>query len=69
MMGLAMLTAAPVGAVGQLAGLEVVVPTLGWTTLAIILAIVFLRPQVRMIDGGIARPVPAPAAAPFLPAE
>ncbi|MEX1102633.1 MAG: hypothetical protein WED87_00175, partial [Dehalococcoidia bacterium] len=68
MMGLAMLTAAPVGAVGQVAGLEVVVPTLGWTTLALILAIVLLRPQVRRVDGGGERPAPA-LTAPLLTAE
>jgi MFS family permease len=59
MMGLSMLMAAPVGAVGQLAGLEVVVPTLGWVTLAAITAIVVLRPQVRAVDGSHADLAPA----------
>ncbi len=68
MMGLAMLAAAPVGAVGQVAGLEVVVPTLGWTTLALIATIVVFRPQVRRVDGTEARPVPA-SLAPVAAAE
>lgn len=62
MMGSAMLMAAPVGAVGQLTGLEVVVPTLGWTTLALITLIVVRRPQVRRIDGSSERPVATPTA-------
>ncbi len=51
MMGLAMLNAAPIGAVGQVVGLEAVVPTLGWITLAAVLAIVVFWPQIRRIDG------------------
>jgi predicted MFS family arabinose efflux permease len=65
MMGLSMLTAAPVGAVGQLAGLEVVVPTLGWVTLTLIVAIVALRPQVRRANGGLVEPGFGPPAAPL----
>ncbi len=68
MMGLAMLTAAPVGAIGQVVGLEVVVPTLGWITLTMILAIVFVRPQVRRIDGRSERPAPV-AAVPLAAAD
>jgi MFS family permease len=64
MMGLSMLMAAPVGAVGQVAGLEVVVPVLGWTTLALISLIVVSTPQVRRIDGGADHPPPATAALP-----
>lgn len=61
MMGMAMLTAAPVGAVGQVVGLELVVPTLGWITLVLVLAIAILRPQVRRIDRPEVRPPPLPA--------
>ncbi|HEX6032465.1 MAG TPA: MFS transporter [Tepidiformaceae bacterium] len=61
MMGLSMLTAAPVGSVGQVIGLEAVVPTLGWITLALVLTIIALRPQLRRIDGATVRaPEPAP---------
>ena len=51
MMGLSMLTAAPVGGMGQLVGLEAIVPTLGWITLALCTAVVLTRPQLRRVDG------------------
>lgn len=63
MMGLAMLNAAPVGAVGQLIGLEAVVPTLGWVTLGLVLAIAAFWPQLRRIDGSSERPPPLAARA------
>ena len=67
MMGLSMLMAAPIGAVGQVTGLEVLVPTLGWITLALITAITLARPQLRRVDGSterppLTRPVPLAAA-------
>jgi MFS family permease len=67
MIGLSWLMAAPVGAVGQVAGLEVVVPTLGWITLALIATIVLTRPQLRRIDGSTERP--AIPASPLVPAR
>ncbi len=46
-MGMAMLNAGPVSAVGQALGLEVVVPALGWALLGIALLITFGLPELR----------------------
>ena len=56
MMGLSMLTAAPVGGMGQLVGLEAIVPTLGWITLALCTAVVLTRPQLGASMGRTTRP-------------
>ena len=59
-MGLAMLNGAPVSALGQWLGLEVVVPSLGWATLALVLAIILARPALRAV-----RPVASAAPSPL----
>ena len=46
-MGLAMLDAAPVSALGQLFGLEAVLPALAWTTLGLCLLVIVRRPLLR----------------------
>ena len=46
-MGLAMLNGAPVSALGQWLGLEVVVPSLGWATLVLTLGVIVARPTLR----------------------
>jgi predicted MFS family arabinose efflux permease len=48
-MGLAMLNGAPVSALGQWLGLEVVVPSLGWATLALALVVILARPALRAV--------------------
>jgi MFS family permease len=60
-MGLAMLNGAPVSAVGQVAGLELVLPILAWTMLALTLGVIVSRPNLRRLEVG-AEAVPAPAA-------
>lgn len=61
-MGLSMLNGATVGYVGQRVGLEIMMPTLGWLTIAIAAVVILARPAMRAV-----RPVPAalvvPAAA------
>ncbi len=51
-MGLAMLNGGPVSAAGQFAGLEVVVPTLGWATLVLALGVMTFRPHIRHVNPG-----------------
>lgn len=46
-MGLAMLDAAPVSALGQFFGLETVLPALAWATLALSLSVIARRPLLR----------------------
>ena len=46
-MGLAMLDAAPVSALGQVFGLEAVLPALAWTTLGLCLLVVARQPLLR----------------------
>ncbi|MEX2080785.1 MAG: MFS transporter [Dehalococcoidia bacterium] len=48
-LGLAQLNAAPVGAFGQWLGLPVIVPALGWLTLALCACVLLLRPEVRRL--------------------
>lgn len=65
-MGLAMLNAGPVSAAGQLFGLEVVVPTMAWLTVALAVAIIASRPALRgarVERAGAASPLPPAAAA------
>jgi MFS family permease len=57
-MGLQMLNAAPVSAAGQVFGLEVVVPALGWATLALCAAIIVVAPALRRLQPGM-EPEPA----------
>lgn len=60
-MGFSMLNGATVGYVGQRVGLEVMMPSLGWLTIAIAGVVILARPAMRAV-----RPVPAgltPAAA------
>jgi len=59
-MGLAMLNGAPVSAAGQVAGLELVLPILAWTMLALTLGVIVSRPNLRRIEmRAEAAPVPA----------
>ncbi len=61
-MGLAQLNAAPVGGFGQWLGLPVVVPALGWITLALCALVLLTRPQLRSLTATPAPEVsPAPA--------
>lgn len=62
--GLAMVNTAPVGAIGQAVGLAVVMPILGWITLALVAAMIVARPHLRAIRPGLpgtALPVPSSA--------
>lgn len=63
-MGLAMLNAGPVSGAGQLFGLEVVVPVMAWTTVALSAAIVLWRPALRgaRVERSAVPPLAAPAA-------
>jgi predicted MFS family arabinose efflux permease len=51
-MGLSLLDGAPVSAAGQWLGLEVVLPILAWTTLAVTGAIILSRPALRRAHPG-----------------
>lgn len=62
-MGLSLMAAAPVGFLGQLFGLAVVVPAMGWISLTLAAGIIFLRPQVRRVNPD-ALKATAPAATP-----
>lgn len=56
-MGAQMIAAVPIGGLGQLFGLEFIVPTLGWLTIVLALLIVVGRPGLRAVRP--AEPVPA----------
>ena len=47
--GLAMVNTAPIGVIGQLVGLRMVMPALGWTTLVLVLAIIVAMPAIRLV--------------------
>ena len=47
--GLAMVNTAPIGVIGQLVGLRMVMPALGWTTLVLVLAIIAAMPAIRLV--------------------
>ena len=49
-MGLSMLGALPASVAGQTVGLEVVLPTLAWTTVAVTALIIFLLPGLRGVS-------------------
>jgi len=49
-MGLSMLSGAPVSAVGQVTGLPVVLPILAWSMLALVLGVIFVRPDLRRLE-------------------
>ncbi len=57
-MGLSMLNVAPVSYAGQGLGLEVVVPTLGWATLALVVVIALLAPGLRHARPALPLPEP-----------
>jgi predicted MFS family arabinose efflux permease len=61
-MGLAQLNTMSIGAIAQLVGLTVVVPALGWITLAICIAIIVGQPALRRVAPrpGV-QPAPPPA--------
>ncbi len=62
--GLAMVNTAPIGAIAQVVGLSVVMPVLGWTTLALVVAIIVAMPAVRWaapLRGVPAAPLPVPS--------
>ncbi len=48
-MGFSMLNAAPISGLGQLFGLEVVVPAFGWASLVLAVAIITARPTLRRV--------------------
>jgi len=64
-MGLAMLDAAPVSGVAQVAGLEKVLPVLAWSTLALSLLVIARQPLLRQpgphLDGHSEAPIPLAA--------